>query len=492
MSFPDGFLWGGATAANQCEGGWNEGGKGLTDSDCATSGSRISPRLTTYVMPDGTTGAATMFEGLPEGAHRAVLDGYYYPYHEAIDFYHRYEGDIRLFAEMGFKSFRMSVSWARIFPTSDYSSPCQAGIDYYRNVFSCLKKHGIEPVVTISHYDLPLYIEDEFGGWANRKVIDLFERYATTLFEEFSGLVRYWLTFNEINTSLMMPTFIPGYTASQMRENLQKLHNQFVASARAVRAAHAINPETVVGCMLAGGHATYALTCDPDDQLATLRKLQDNLYYCGDVMVRGAYSPFARRVWKTWGLEEPVSLPSDFIDLAEGTVDMVTFSYYSTSCETTHDDFERMSGNFTSGARNPYLKYSEWGWSIDPTGLRISLNMLSDRYGKPLMVVENGLGAIDALEDGKVHDPYRIAYLREHIKAMGDAIGEDGVNLIGYTPWGCIDLVSASTGEMSKRYGFIYVDRDDEGNGTMERYRKDSFYWYQRVIASNGGVLELD
>lgn len=300
--------------------------------------------------------------------------------------------------------------------------------------------------------------------------------------------MRYWLTFNEINMPLMMPTFVPGYAREQMRGNFQRLHNQFVASARAVRAAHAMRPDALVGCMLAGGPSTYALTCDPADQLAAQKKMQDTLWYAGDVMVRGAYPPFARRLWGEWRLEALDTRPSDFDDLAAGTVDFVSFSYYSTTCETTHDGAETMGGNFTSGARNPYLVYSGWGWSIDPTGLRIALNTLSDRYGKPLMVVENGLGAHDALEGGQVHDPYRIAYLREHIRAMEEAI-DDGVNLIAYTPWGCIDLVSASTGEMSKRYGFIYVDRNDDGSGTMERSRKDSFWWYQRVIASNGADL---
>lgn len=488
MGFPEGFLWGGATAASQCEGGWDVGGKGPTDSDCSTAGSPASPRKTTYVLSDGTTGAVTMFEPLPAGARKAPLDGYFYPYHEGIDFYHRYPADIELFAEMGFKVFRMSVSWARIYPTSDYAAPNCAGIEYYRDVFRRLCEHGIEPLVTISHYDLPRYIEDEFGGWADRRVIDLFERYVKTLFDEFGNLVRYWLTFNEINMPLMMPTFVPGYAREQMRGNFQRLHNQFVASACAVRAAHALRPDALVGCMLAGGPSTYALTCDPADQLAAQKKMQDTLWYAGDVMVRGAYPPFARRLWGEWRLEALDTRPSDFDDLAAGTVDFVSFSYYSTTCETTHDGAETMGGNFTSGARNPYLAYSGWGWSIDPTGLRIALNTLSDRYGKPLMVVENGLGAHEALEGGQVHDPNRIAYLREHIRAMEEAI-DDGVNLIAYTPWGCIDLVSASTGEMSKRYGFIYVDRNDDGSGTMERSRKDSFWWYQRVIASNGADL---
>ena len=487
MGFPKGFLWGGATAANQCEGGWDEGGKGPSESDFQTAGSPTAPRMVTYALPDGTTGAVRSFAMAPEGARRAVLPGHYYPYHEGIDFYHRYKEDIALFAEMGFKVFRMSISWPRIFPTADATEPSAEGLAFYRSVFEELQAHGIEPLVTLSHYDAPLWLDEECGGWPDRRAIEKYCQYTECVLREYKGLVRYWLTFNEINSVLLMPLFVPGYPTRAVQRDFQKLHNQFVASARTVQTAHEVDPDNMVGCMLCGT-CMYPLTCDPADVLLTEQKMQDMFYYCGDVHVRGAYPPYAERIWRERDIELDWG-PDDTADLAAGTVDMVTFSYYGTNCQSTHDDAQVATGNFMIGTQNPYLPVSEWGWTIDGTGLRYFLNALSGRYDKPLMVVENGLGAHDTVEaDGSIHDPYRIDYLRAHIDALRGAV-EDGVPVLGYTPWGCIDLVSAGTGEMSKRYGFIYVDRDDEGKGTMERTRKDSFYWYQKVIATNGEDL---
>lgn len=483
--FPKDFLWGGATAANQYEGAWNMGGKGPTGTDCLTAASAKSYRKSTYVMPDGTTGAAMM---LPEGAKKAILEGYYYPNHEAIDFYHRYKEDIALFAEMGFKVFRMSIAWSRIYPTGMEEQPNQEGLDFYRNVFLELRKYGIEPLVTIHHYDDPLYLEEHFGGWKNRTLIDLFEKYVRTILTEYQGLVKYWLTFNEINTKVKMKDLIPGYPQAKVRDDLQALHNQFVASARTVRIAHETDPEYVVGCMMAGGINSYPLTCHPLDVLKCEHTLQEHLYYCCDVMVRGEYPFFSEKFWEKYDFHLE-SHPQDFVDLKEGTVDMITFSYYQSNCRTHKAYTDKAGGNFDMGAKNPYLEYSKWGWSQDAVGLRYCLNALYGRYRLPLMVVENGLGAVDTVEeDGSIHDDYRISYLRDHIEAMKGAL-EDGVDLRAYTPWGCIDLISASTGEMKKRYGFIYVDLDDEGNGTRNRSRKDSFFWYQKVIRTNGEDL---
>ena len=484
MGFSKNFMWGGATAANQCEGAWNVGGKGMTVSDVSTAGTVSDPRYTTYITKDGKPGKAIMFQELPEGAHRAVLDEYYYPYHEGIDFYHHYKEDIALFAEMGFKIFRMSISWARIFPKGIEKEPNKEGLAFYRRVFEELKKYNIEPLVTIFHYDMPVYLEEELGGWGNRELIDLFEKYACVLFNEYKGLVKYWLTFNEINSPILLRNYIPNYPKSRMKEALQILHHQFVASARVVRAAHEISPDMKVGAML-GGVCSYPLTCNPDDVLATQKRQQDDFYYCCDTMARGKYPYYAQRLWEEYDVKLETK-EQDFIDIQEGKVDMITFSYYSTGCTTVDENAEKAKGNFTTGAKNPYLQYSEWGWSIDGKGLRYFLNELYGRYQLPLMVVENGLGAVDQLEaDGSIHDPYRIAYTREHVKAMRDAI-HDGVDLLAYTYWGCIDLVSASTGEMKKRYGFIYVDRNNDGSGTLKRYKKDSFYWYKKVIESNG------
>lgn len=485
MAFPKNFFWGGATAANQIEGGWNKGGRGPALTDMTTAGTAIAPRLVTYRLPDGSTCARSSYQSTPARAKAAVLDGYYYPNQQAIDFYHRYKEDIALLAEMGYTMFRMSISWSRIFPKGIEEEPNREGLEFYRNVFMELKSHGIEPLVTLSHYDTPLYIEEELGGWSNRKVIDLFERYAKTVFNEYKDLVKYWLTFNEINVSIMMMTFIPNLSKEAIARNFQVLHNQFVASARAVQLAHSINLDYRVGCMIASS-CGYPLTCDPKDILLSQHKLQESSFYCGDVMVRGEYAPFAPRMWEKYGVKLDCT-EEDIQELKRGTVDFYTFSYYSTTCHTTHTNVAKDgAGNLSRGAKNPYLTYSDWGWSMDPDGLRYYLNEVYGRYKLPLMVVENGLGAHDVLEaDGSVHDPYRIDYMREHIRAMDEAIG-DGVDLIGYTPWGCIDLISASTGEMKKRYGFIYVDLDNEGNGTRNRFRKDSFYWYKKVIASNG------
>lgn len=489
MSFPKNFYWGGATAANQCEGGWNEGGRGPAKTDVTTGGSAKKSRGITYRMPDGTEGMVGGFSRIPEGASYAVLDGYYYPNHKAIDFYHHYKEDIALFAEMGFKMFRMSISWSRIFPKGIEGEPNREGIEFYRNVFTELRKYDIEPLVTMCHYDTPLYLEEVLGGWTNRQLVDAFEKYAKVIFEEYKGLVRYWLTFNEINSQLMMKNFVPNAPKQMLENAYAGLHNQFVASARAVKLAHEQYPEYVVGCMIAG-MTTYPLTCDPQDVLRAQHKMQEDFYYSGDVMIRGHYPVFAKRMWREDGVSFEVP-EEDLEILKEGRADFFSFSYYSTSCETTHTDAPKDgAGNLVLGYKNPYIQYSDWGWGMDADGLRYILNEIYGRYQVPIMIVENGLGAIDTVEaDGSIHDDYRIAYLKDHVRAMSEAI-DDGVELIAFTPWGCIDLVSASTGEMRKRYGFIYVDMDDDGNGSMERSRKDSFYWYKKVIASNGEELE--
>ena len=490
MSFPKNFFWGGATAANQCEGAWNVGGRGMTETDVTTGGTATTPRYRTYVMPDGTEGKLSQFASKPKGAKFAVLDGYKYPNHEAIDFYHHYKEDIALFAEMGFKMFRMSIAWSRIYPKGIEEEPNQEGLAFYRSVFEELKKYNIEPLVTIWHFDTPLYIEEEMGDWANRDVIALFDKYAKTILTEYKGLVHYWLTFNEINNTVNFFDAMEDSKSDAGWQNVyQHLHNKFVASAHTVKMAHEIDPENKVGCMICGT-LSYALTCDPQDVFAKDEKWQSGVLYCSDVQCRGYYPYYAQKMWDAHNVKLDIT-EQDLKDLKEGCVDFYTFSYYSSNCITTHKDTETATGNMINGAKNPYLEYSDWGWSYDPLGLRIYLNYLYDRYEKPMMIVENGLGALDVLnEDGTVHDDYRIDYLRKHVKAMKDAIEIDHVDLIGYTTWGCIDLVSAGTGEMRKRYGFIYVDIDDDLKGSGKRYRKDSFYWYKKCIASDGEDLD--
>ncbi len=486
MSFPKGFYWGGATAANQYEGGWNEGGRGPAKTDVTTGATKDTPRYVTYINADGTPGKFNQFGGsLPEGAKYAVLDGYYYPNHIGTDFYHHYKEDIALFAEMGYTMFRLSISWPRIFPHGNDEKPNQEGLDFYRKVFEELHKYNIEPLVTISHYDDPLYIEEHLGGWENPDTIGLYEKYCHVIFEEYKDLVKYWLTFNEINSAIMFASFVPNAPLELIRPGYIRLHHQFVASAKVVKYAHEHYPNFKMGCMIAG-FISYPLTCNPKDVLANQARIQDNFYYCGDTMVRGYYPSYARKTWKRYGLDESF-FEKDAQILKEGHVDFFSYSYYATSCETVDKEAKKDgAGNMSMGYKNPYLEYSEWGWAMDSDGLRYSLNDIYDRYQVPIMVVENGLGAIDKLEDDHtVHDDYRISYMKAHVKAMDEAL-QDGVDLIAYTPWGCIDLVSAGTGEMRKRYGFIYVDMDDEGKGTLNRYRKDSFYWYQKCIATNG------
>lgn len=485
--FPENFLWGGATAANQFEGAIQEGEKGLSVPDVVTGGTKETPRHVT----DG------------------ILPGYHYPSHEAVDFYHRYQEDIALYGEMGFKCFRMSVNWSRIFPNGDEEEPNQEGIAFYRKVFAECRKYGIEPLVTISHYELPYYLAKEYGGWANRDITDFFLRYCRVLFTEFKGMVHYWLTFNEINVlqtgpygNIMGGGILPPGRDTEVgvqpgldvrwddeQKRYNALHYQLVASAKAVKMAHEINPDNKVGCMLLSC-VSYPYTCRPEDALKAQQVMQTVDYYCGDVHVRGEYPTFAKRMWKEKGIEIPI-LEGDRKALREGTVDFVSFSYYASNTVAYDEAGPAANGNMMYGPANPYLEQSQWGWTIDPKGLRYLLNEFYGRWQIPLMIVENGLGAEDTVEsDGKIHDEYRIAYMRAHIKEMAEAV-LDGVELMGYTVWGCTDLVSAGTGEMAKRYGLVYVDKDNEGKGSLERRRKDSFYWYQKVIKSNGEDLDL-
>ena len=481
------FYWGGATAANQLEGAYNVDGRGMVLTDVTTGGTNKSPRMITYIDKDGNPGAYNKYEGhLPEGARYAVCDGYFYPNHEGIDFYHRYKEDIALFAEMGFKMFRMSISWARIYPTGLEEKPNQKGLDFYHRVFRELRKYGIEPMVSIWHFDTPLYIEEHYGNWQNRDVIDLYEKFARTCFEEFKGEVRYWITINEINLTAMFPTIKPDCTQKEAQDMYQQLHNQFVASARAVRIAHQVDPENTVGNMIAA-LVCYPETCHPKDVLYARHYMEQCIYYSSDVQVRGEYPVFAQRIWDQYGIKLDIT-EQDLIDLKEGTIDMYTFSYYQTQVVSDHD--ERTENKANKRVSNPFLGRNSWNQEIDPLGLRYFLELVNDRYHIPLFVVENGLGELDVLEEGNVvHDDYRIAYLRDHIREIKNAL-KNNVDVRGYLSWGPIDLVSASSGEMRKRYGYIYVDRNDDGSGSMNRYRKDSFYWYKKVIASDGEDLD--
>lgn len=479
--FPEGFLWGGATAANQLEGAYNEGGKGLSIFDMV----QFVPKEERGNDIEMDVKSKKELEDLLAGK-----GGDNFPKRRGIDFYHRYKEDIALFAEMGFKTFRMSISWPRIFPNGDDREPNEEGLAFYDKVFDELLKYGIEPLVTLSHYEIPLSLVQKYNGWADRRVIEFFVNYAETVFNRYKGKVKYWLTFNEINISTLSPYIGSGVLIDEVENKeqtvYQALHHQFVASARAVKACHEIIPEAMIGCMLARMEV-YPETCSPDDVLEAQKEDQMNLFFT-DVQVRGYYPSFMLSYFEENDIKIDM-LPGDEELLLQHTVDYLSFSYYMSMVASGAPGKKKEKGNFFSGVKNPYLESSDWGWQIDPKGLRITLKKMYDRYQVPLFIVENGLGAYDTVEeDGSINDDYRIDYMRAHIEQMKEAIKE-GVDLIGYTSWGCIDLISAGTSEMSKRYGFIYVDQDDYGNGTLERSKKKSFDWYKQVIATNGEVL---
>lgn len=467
MTFPANFLWGGAVAANQCEGAYDEDGKGWSTQDLA---------------PKGVVGAITDHPT----EDNLKLKG--------IDFYHRYREDIAMLAEMGFSVFRFSIAWSRIFPNGDEETPNEAGLAFYDQLIDESRRHGMEPLVTLSHYETPYHLAKTYDGWCSRKMIDFFKRYVNTVMKRYKGKVHYWLTFNEINSILHNPYLSGGILTPKEQlsksDLYQAIHHELVASALVTKMAHEIDPDNKVGCMVIG-IPSYPLTPNPDDVIANMEQDRHNLYFT-DVQARGAYPKYLNRYFKENGIQ--IQMEEGDEEILKNSVDFISFSYYMSTCGCADPDAHpQAAGNIIPGVANPYLRSSQWGWQIDPKGLRYLLNQFYDRYQKPLFIVENGLGARDELieKDGvlTVEDDYRIEYMREHLLQVEEAI-EDGVEVLGYTSWGCIDLVSASTAQMSKRYGFIYVDRNDDGSGTMARYRKKSFYWYRDVIASNGASLK--
>lgn len=472
QQLPKNFLWGGAVAAHQVEGGWDQGGKGVSIADVLSGGAHGVDR----VMTDG------------------IQEGYSYPNHEAVDFYSRYKEDVALFAEMGFKCFRTSIAWTRIFPNGDEQEPNEAGLQFYDDLFDELLKYNIEPVITLSHFEMPYHLVKEYGGWLNRKVVDFFVRFSEVVLERYKGKVKYWMTFNEINNQRNWKYPLFGYccsgvvfTAHDQPEltMYQVLHHQFVASARVVKRGHEINPDFQIGCMIAMV-PLYPWSCHPDDVMFAQEAMRER-YLFGDVHMRGYYPSYILNEWARKGYQI-VMEPGDDRILREGCADYIGLSYYmSNAVQANAQGSGSAVSGFEGSVPNPHVKASDWGWQIDPVGLRYSLAVLYERYQKPLFIVENGFGAIDKLDEtGAVNDDYRIAYLQAHIEQMKLAVFYDGVELMGYTPWGCIDCVSFTTGQYSKRYGFIYVDKNDDGSGTMNRSKKKSFNWYQQVIASNG------
>lgn len=468
MKFPKEFLWGGATAANQCEGAWNEDGKGASIQD---------------YMPHG------IMQGPSEviDEHNLKLKG--------IDLYHHYKEDIALFAEMGFKVYRLSIAWSRIFPNGDDEKPNEKGLEFYDNVFDECKKYGIEPLVTLSHYETPYHLAKKYDGWKSRDLIGFYEKYVRTVFTRYKGKVHYWITFNEINSIWHFPLMGAGILTPKNLLNAQDLyqaaHHELVASALATKIGHEIDSENKIGCMVLG-LTSYPRTCNPDDVIATMEESKRG-YFFTDIHMRGYYPSYALKMKEKEGVV--LDATDEDLEILKNTCDFLSFSYYMSKCIASNpEQYEKGKGNLTTGVKNPYLQESQWGWQIDPKGLRYLLNTYYDRYQKPLFIVENGLGAKDTLlseeKDGYwVEDDYRIQYMNDHLTQVSKAINDDGVEVMGYTSWGCIDLISASTAEMKKRYGFIYVDRNNDGTGSFKRYKKKSFYWYKKVIETNGQII---
>lgn len=474
QTFPEGFLWGGAVAAHQIEGGWQEGGKGMSIADVMTAGAnKVARKITCGVLTEEN-----------------------YPNHEAIDFYHRYKEDIKLFAELGMKSFRTSIAWSRIYPNGDEETPNEAGLKFYDDLFDELLKNGIEPVITLSHFEIPYHLYEEYGGFRNKKLIDFFVKFSETVMTRYKDKVKYWMTFNEINNQADGQNDLHVWTNSAIifeeGENKEEIIyqaglNELIASAKVVKAGHKINPDFQIGCMMAYV-PVYPYSCNPSDMMASVKVMNRRFFY-SDIHAKGVIPNYALNYWKRQGYEIDYST-AELQDLKEGTVDFIGLSYYMSGVVTTLPEVSGWSVPDFEDAKmtsNPYVRSSDWGWQIDPVGLRYMLNVVYERYNLPMFIVENGFGAYDKVEtDGSIHDEYRVDYLRKHIEQMGLAISEDGVELLGYTPWGVIDIVSFGSGEMEKRYGFIHVDKDNQGKGTLKRSKKDSFYWYQEVVGTNG------
>lgn len=484
MKTPKEFLWGGATADFQFDGGCREGGRGLSTHDFETDGSVEHPRCITYRMPDGSIGLArsSFFnpESLPDGAEPCLDAQYYYPSHKAVDHYHHWKEDLRLLSEMGCNVYRFSICWSRIFPTGEETEPNQAGLDFYDALIDEMTRLGMEPLITIHHDELPVYLAEHYDGWSSRHTIDCYLRYCKVLFSRYGSKCRYWLTFNEINA-------VRGFAACGTHKcdnqtHYNAVHNMFLASAQAVKLGHEMMPGSMFGAMYASS-AIYPATCKPEDVFCHMQQRRQTYFFI-DTMARGRYPSYAADLLRRRGVTLHTQ-PGDDDILAAGALDFISFSYYRSNVISTETQV-----NVISGDPNPYLESTPWGWPVDPLGLRYVLNEFYDRYQKPLFIVENGLGAVDTIEaDGSVQDDYRISFLRDHLREMMKAMCQDGVELLGYTMWAPIDLVSLSTGEMKKRYGWIHVDMDDKGNGTLARRKKKSYDWMRQVIATQGESL---
>lgn len=487
MKFPQDLLWGSASADMQYEGGFNEGGKQPSTHDYITAGNQQEPRKLTYRMPDGTIGRAHTQLGrdtsLPKNAVPYIVPGEYYPSHQSVDFYHHYKEDIRLLAEMGLNCMRFSICWARVFPQGDELQPNEEGLAFYEAIVDECLKYDIEPLITICHDEMPVYLAEHYNGWMNRKTIGFYLNLCKALFERLAGKVKYWLTFNEVNILHGYSRF--GVHEDSLQVKFQCSHHIFLASSLAIKMGRELMPNAKFSAMFAES-PFYAETCNPADVLANVEQNRMSSFFT-DVMVRGYYPSYQKYIFEQQGIEIQTE-PEDVEILQKNTLDFISFSCYRSAVASAgNTDYRKAMG------KNPYLKKSAWGWAVDPYSLRYVCNMLWERYQIPVFIVENGLGAEDHPDENLyVEDDYRIAYLNDHFLEIKKAIEIDGVEMLGYTMWGGIDLVSLSTGEMKKRYGWIYVDMDDAGLGSKKRVPKKSYYWMKDFLATKGKNLQYE
>lgn len=464
-TFPKDFMWGASTSAYQVEGAWNEDGKGPSVMDMAKH-------------PEGTS-----------------------DFKVCSDHYHHYKEDIALFAEMGFKVYRFSIAWTRVFPKGT-GEVNQKGIDFYNDLINELLAHNIEPVVTMYHFDLP-YALQEKGGWSNRETIDAFENYAKVLFTHFGDRVKYWLTINEQNMMILHGTAIGTVDPSienPEKELYQQNHHMLLAQAKVMKLCHDMCPNAKIG-PAPNITSIYPASSKPEDVLAAHNwsSIRNWLYL--DMAVFGRYNNVAWSYMEEKGYT-PTIEDGDMEILKDAKPDFIAFNYYTTATveQSMNDASDRNASGGDQqivlgepgvyrGASNPHLEKTEFGWEVDPVGFRNTLREIYDRYNLPLLITENGLGAYDKLEEGDVvNDDYRIDFLRKHIEQAQLAI-TDGVQIMGYCPWSAIDLVSTHQGYV-KRYGFVYVNRDEFDLKDLRRIKKKSFYWYKKVISTNGENLD--
>lgn len=472
------ILWGGATSASQYEGGWQEGNRGMDTQDCRPYQKRSSNATTTTRLLTQTT--------IDQAKAVSVDSGY--PFRKGSDGYHHIHEDMDLLEELGLDIYRLSISWSRLYPKGDEEEPNPEGIAYYNQIFNRIRNNNMKVFLTMNHYAVPLYLVEHYGGWTNRKLITFYLRFAKTVFEQWGDCIDYYLPFNEINAGYFSPYNGVGLVRkedSPYDQSLvfQSLHHQFVASAKVIQLGHEMVKGSF-GCMIAC-FCYYPYSCKPEDNMKLINEENVNQWFCMDVLSRGAYPHYIWRFFEERGIHIEISAEDKQV-LKDHTADFVSISYYQSSVISVEEK-EKTAGNLVVSTINPYLKATKWGWQIDPIGLRISLNKVYDRYQKPVFISENGLGSEDILDaNNHIHDAYRIAYLQEHFEQIHEAV-KDGVEVLGYIMWGIIDIVSAGSCEMEKRYGVIYVDADNEGNGSYARYKKDSFAWYQNYIKEQKG-----